>query len=160
MSSSDQPAADPAAAAAGPAGAGVFLRQPFTGGSVRDLRHQVADHLARAGATGEAAEDFVQAVNELVTNAVRHAGGGGVLELRRVADTVVCDVIDHGAGRNPLTVRAQRPTEPGGRGLWLAHQLTGSLLLTRRPDGVTASVTLCLEPRRERSPADDPASPG
>lgn len=159
MSSSDRPAADQSTAAAGPAGAGILLRQPFTGGSVRDLRHLVADHLARAGAAGDAAEDFVQAVNELVINAVCHGGGGGVLELRRVADTVVCDVIDNGTGRTPLTVRAPQPAEPGGRGLWLAHQLTGSLLLTRRPDGVTASVTLCLDGRRTRSTADDAATP-
>ncbi|GAB3839589.1 hypothetical protein GCM10029963_07010 [Micromonospora andamanensis] len=37
-------------------------------------------------------------------------------------------------------------TTPGGRGLWLAHHLTGALTLTRRPDGLTATVTASLPP--------------
>ena len=35
---------------------------------------------------------------------------------------------------------------PGGRGLWLAQNLTAGLMITAGPDGVSATVTVCLTP--------------
>ncbi|MFU8854336.1 ATP-binding protein [Micromonospora sp. SL1-18] len=93
---------------------------------------------------GDDGDDFVLAVHELVTNAVRHGGGSGHLDLRQVDDVLVCEVTDHGAGTDALPVDLPPAHVPGGRGLWLAHQLTGALMLTRRPDGITATVSVRL----------------
>ncbi|MDI6104344.1 ATP-binding protein [Actinoplanes sp. NEAU-A12] len=137
--------------------AGMVLRQPFDAATVTAARHLLASTVAEAGLTGDSADDVVLAVNELVTNAVRHGGGTGVLEVRVLDDVLVCEVIDSGTRADGLPVRLSAVDVPGGRGLWLAHHLTGTLVLTRRPDGVTASVTVCLcpEPPSATVPAED-----
>ncbi|MEV8510605.1 ATP-binding protein [Actinoplanes sp. NPDC051475] len=153
-------------AGSGPAGAvpGVLLHQQFTEAEVSALRHAVTTAVATAGLRGEAAEDFVLAVHELVTNAVRHGGGGGSLELRLLADVLTCEIADDGGPCGGLPVRLSPIDRAGGRGLWLAHQLTGTLMLTRRPGGVTASVSACVTAQQSvswpltLSDADAPAS--
>ncbi|RIV41453.1 ATP-binding protein [Micromonospora radicis] len=130
-----------------------LLSLPFTAQTVTTLRHLLAARIAAAGLRGDAAEDLVLAVHELVTNAVLHGGGQGRLDLFRHADQLVCEVTDHGPGGADLTVNLPATNTPGGRGLWLAHQLTGALTLTRRPDGMTASVTASLDQQ-------PPAQPG
>jgi serine/threonine-protein kinase RsbW len=70
---------------------------------------------------------------------------------------LVCDVTDQGDSSGELTIELPDTDVPGGRGLWLAHRLTESLMLTRRPDGVTASVSVCLTPTAA-TPAANPAA--
>ncbi|MEV8590753.1 SpoIIE family protein phosphatase [Streptomyces sp. NPDC051180] len=59
--------------------------------------------------------------SELVTNAIRYAGGPIVLRLIRAA-SLICEVSD-GSGTQPRMRRAHA-TEEGGRGLFLIAQLT------------------------------------
>ncbi|MBM0224355.1 ATP-binding protein [Micromonospora sicca] len=122
------------------------MSQDFTSATVGTLRHALQAQVTAAGLTGDAGDDFVLAVHELITNAVRHGGGHGHLELRRQADVLICEVTDQGAAPGSLRVRLPAVDTAGGRGLWLAHQLTDGLVLTRRLNGVTATVTACLEP--------------
>ncbi|MGW9195501.1 ATP-binding protein [Micromonospora chersina] len=121
-----------------------LLSRRFTAATISELRHAVAARIAAAGLTGEPAAGFVLAIHELVTNAVRHGGGAGHLHLRRQGDELRCDVVDHGAGTDPPSIRRAGGTEAGGRGLWLADHLADSLILRRRPDGLTATVTIAL----------------
>ncbi|MET8147097.1 ATP-binding protein [Actinoplanes sp. NPDC049668] len=148
----------------GPAGAGqgVLLHQRFAEASVTSLRGAVSAAVSTAGLSDGLAEDFVLAVHELVTNAVRHGGGKGTLDLRLLADVLTCEIVDCGGPAGGLPVRLSPTDRPGGRGLWLAHQLTGSLMLTQRPDGVTASVSVCVtaSPAVSSSPASTDAVAG
>ncbi|MFI7283436.1 ATP-binding protein [Micromonospora chersina] len=89
-------------------------------------------------------EDFVLAVHELVTNVVRHGGGSGRLRLLRDVVSLSCQVIDHGPGADYAPIALPRPGIPGHRGLWLAQQLTDSLVIDSGPDGTTATVTARL----------------
>ena len=130
-------------------GSGVvaaLLSQDFTAATVAVLRHRLREVVTAVGLTGDVGYDFVLAVHELVTNAVRHGGGQGHLELRREHDVLLCEITDQGEAAGNLPVRLPAVDVAGGRGLWLAHQLTEGLLLTRRLHGVTATVTACLEP--------------
>ncbi|PWU49422.1 ATP-binding protein [Micromonospora globispora] len=126
--------------------AAALLSQDFTAATVAALRHRLRAVVTAVGLTGDVGYDFVLAVHELVTNAVRHGGGQGHLELRRAHDALICEVTDHGEAAGKLPVRLPAVDVAGGRGLWLAHQLTEGLLLARRLHGVTATVTACLEP--------------
>ena len=56
--------------------------------------------------------------------------------------TLICSTIDHGGGTGVLLAGLPPGEQPGGRGLYLAHQLTGALLIDRRGDGFTATVTV------------------
>ncbi|PZG02478.1 ATP-binding protein [Micromonospora deserti] len=124
----------------------ALMSEEFSAATVTALRHRLQAQVNSVGLTGDVGFDFVLAVHELVTNAVRHGGGHGHLALRREDDVLVCEVSDQGVAAGGLPVRLPAVDVAGGRGLWLAHRLTEGLLLTRRPDGVTAVVTACLQP--------------
>ena len=133
------------------------LEQDFTADDLGRLRRTVFTGARRAGLTGDPLDDFVIAVHELVTNALRHGGGHGRLALRRDGDTLVCDVSDGGPGFGGGVPAAAKPPSAqttGGRGLWLARQLTDTLLITDGPAGATVSVTVCL-PVRESLPTTE-----
>ena len=108
------------------------------------LRHAVASCAAANGLTGDRLDDFVVAVNELLTNAVRHGGGRGHVSLWRHDDAVVCEVTDRGSGLAvPRLDKPERPSiaEPGGWGLWLAAELTDTLTLQSGTDGTTVRIS-------------------
>jgi len=108
------------------------------------LRHAVASRAATAGLSGDRLDDFVVAVNELLTNAVRHGGGAGLITLWQAGGSVVCEVSDAGGGlTGPDPGRAVRPAadQPGGWGLWLAGELTDTFELNTGKDGTTVRVS-------------------
>jgi len=109
---------------------------------VTALRHAVASAAASAGLLGQRLDDFVIAVNELLTNVVRHGGGTGQVELWRSGTAVVCEVSDRGTGLH-RTDPPQRPAPdvPGGWGLWLAGELTDKLEIKSGERGTAVRIT-------------------
>lgn len=81
------------------------------------------------------------AVNELLTNAVRHGGGVGHVELWQENGSVVCEVVDRGTGVSDP--RRDRPAvdDPGGRGLWLAGALTDTIDIQTGAEGTTVRIS-------------------
>jgi serine/threonine-protein kinase RsbW len=81
------------------------------------------------------------AVNELLTNAVRHGGGAGHVTLWRSGAAVVCEVSDHGAGlHRPDRLARPAPDTPGGWGLWLAGELTDELEIKSGEAGTAVRI--------------------
>jgi anti-sigma regulatory factor (Ser/Thr protein kinase) len=117
------------------------LSRDFTGDTLVEVRHEVERRAARHGLTGVALYRFVVAVNELTTNAVRHGGGRGRLDLWSAGARLLCRVTDRGPGL-PAGYEIRRPASyaADGRGLWLASQ-GGEDLAVRRQDGATV-ITL------------------
>ena len=83
----------------------MFLSEVFDHSRVTALRHSVMACAGAAGLSGDRLEDFVAAVNELMTNAVRHGGGSGLVTLWRADGAVFCEVSDRGAGRTRVRAR-------------------------------------------------------
>jgi anti-sigma regulatory factor (Ser/Thr protein kinase) len=100
------------------------LELDFGDGPLQALRWLVGQAADKAGLGASRAADFVLAVHELATNTVRHGGGRGKLRIWREPDALICEVSDAGRLDQPLAGR-ERPLagQPGGRGLWLVHQL-------------------------------------
>jgi serine/threonine-protein kinase RsbW len=108
------------------------------------LRHAVASCAEAAGLADGRLEDFVVAVNELLTNAVRHGGGSGHVKLWREDGFVVCEVVDQGTGlADPRPDRPDRPSVdgPGGWGLWLAGELTDAIEIETGAEGTTVRIS-------------------
>jgi serine/threonine-protein kinase RsbW len=103
-----------------------------------DLRRSAARSLR--GVAGEVAEDLLLALDEAVSNAIRHGSHGGDpidVSLRVDADWVEMRVRDRG----PTPRLPRLPGEPppalatGGRGLWLILQLVDEVRLERIGQG-------------------------
>ena len=112
------------------------------------LRHAVAAELAAVGGPREVVEDFLLAVDETTSNAVRHGAPPVGLRLWTSADRVVCTVTDHGpdlddpfAGYGPAH---GQDLSRGGMGVWLARQLCDHVDISSGPDGVTVRLTTAL----------------
>jgi anti-sigma regulatory factor (Ser/Thr protein kinase) len=119
----------------------MLLSEPFDHSRVTPLRHTVASAAATGGLAGDRLDDFVVAVNELLTNAVRHGGGAGQVELWRSDGAVVCEVSDSGAGLEDSDRPAlPAPDVPGGRGLWLAGELTDDLAIKTGEQGTMVRI--------------------
>lgn len=102
---------------------GRAARMTVTAGSLREARALVreAAHDARLGPrTG----DLVLAVDEALTNSIRHGGGSARLALWSSEGTLHADVRDGGRLTDPLAGRVRPPADGvGGRGMWLMHQV-------------------------------------
>lgn len=120
------------------------LIRDFTLENLVALRHEVQDFAVAQGLSDPALYRFVVAVNELTTNAVRHGGGGGRLELRRSGDLLQCCVADGGPGI-PADQRHNTTLPPrhavNGRGLWLARQNADSLDVDSHAAGTVINLT-------------------
>ena len=82
------------------------------------------------------------AVNELLTNAVRHGGGSGQVTLWQQGPNVVCEVVDQGPGLQGRDHHLRpAPDVPGGRGLWLAAELTDELTIKSGEEGTTVRIS-------------------
>jgi anti-sigma regulatory factor (Ser/Thr protein kinase) len=113
----------------------------------RDLASRAADASLPAGSE-PALEDFLLAVDEMTTNALRH--GRPPVDLRLWADEkrLVCTVTDRGAGlQDPFIGYGPAHGDDlslGGMGLWLARQLCDHVDITVTDDGVRVRLTTVL----------------
>ena len=82
-------------------------------------------------------------VHEAVTNALRHGGGRGSLQIWVDDGRLTCEVRDEGWIRDPLAGRVA-PSADGenGRGLWLVQQLSDLTQIRTGPDGTTVRIHL------------------
>jgi serine/threonine-protein kinase RsbW len=122
----------------------LLIADAFDQAQVTELRHSVAACVRAAGLRDERLDDFVLAVNELITNAVRHGGGRGWLRLWSEAGLVRCEVSDHGPGISAQSLDNRSrpaPETAGGWGLWLARELTDAMDVETGPAGTTVRIT-------------------
>ena len=110
------------------------------------LRDFVTSQASRVGADSRSVAPFVQAVDEVATNAIKHGGGSGVLQIWTGPQTVLCEVSDTGGGL-PDPLAGQLPHPPGqlrGCGLWLARQFSDLLEVHSDPAGTTVRLHLTV----------------
>ena len=122
--------------------------------SVRDLRGLRRDLAAQAAAatlppgSGPALEDFLLAVDEMTTNALRHGRPPVDLRLWAGERRLVCTITDHGAGlQDPFIGYGPAhgaDLSLGGMGLWLARQLCDHVDITSADAAVRVRLTTDL----------------
>ncbi|MEV6247868.1 ATP-binding protein [Streptomyces sp. NPDC051742] len=113
------------------------LKGPGAAARARQEVHRLAGDALLAGhplrPTTE--NDAVLVVSELVTNAIRYAGGECTLDLAVEGDGIGIDVHDH----NPDPPRPKQPDpgREGGFGWGIVTRLVGHVTVRREPDGKT-----------------------
>jgi anti-sigma regulatory factor (Ser/Thr protein kinase) len=95
-----------------------------------------------AAGAGDDTEAVLSVVSELVTNAVRHAGG--VTRFRLVAGPGTVTVTVEDASATAPTLQRSDAGEPGGFGWQLVRELSEDVEVSTRPGGKTVSALLAL----------------
>ncbi|HET6258604.1 ATP-binding protein [Pseudonocardia sp.] len=105
------------------------VRMTFSAWQLHEVRSAVEGSLLEVGYGRTRAEDLVLAVNEVATNAVEHGAPEAELAIwTGNGGELVCEVHDHGVLADPLPgLQAPHPSDPRGRGVWIARQLCDSL---------------------------------
>lgn len=110
-------------------------------GRIRGLVERAA---TQAGIAASRTTNFVTAVNEIVLNAIMHAGGARSIALQPTPDGLLVEVCDQGPGLPPHVAadgaRLPAPTSESGRGLWLARQFTQRLYIRSTAHGLTVRL--------------------
>ena len=120
------------------------LVRDFTVDDLVAVRHEIEGFAVAHGLADPALYRFVVAVNELTTNAVRHGGGAGRLEVRHSGGLLHCRVTDTGPGMpagRPHTAEPPPPHALNGRGLFLARQNAHTFDIESRGGGTTVRLT-------------------
>ncbi len=133
------------------------LTLPPTSSSLPDLRRSVAQTLGDLNQ--EVVADVLLALDEAVSNAIRHGSRGGEQVLVTVeSDDEWVEMTVRDGGPTPRLPRL--PAEPppvlqtGGRGLWLILQLVDEVRLQRIEDGTRLTMR-----RRVTSSVDSMVGP-
>jgi anti-sigma regulatory factor (Ser/Thr protein kinase) len=126
----------------------TLMNEVVTRANMAQLRHEVLRLAHRAGLDSRRSEGFTVAVNEAVTNAIRHAGGRGkVAVIQDDESRLIAEVSDAGPGM-PCSVRITLPPPEaiGGRGMWLAEELADHVEVRSDRGGTTVHLEMDLHP--------------
>jgi|SRR3954453_6839317 anti-sigma regulatory factor (Ser/Thr protein kinase) len=120
-------------------------RRPRARKHPRRLRHTVRDLLGTVDGPPEVLEDFLMAVDEMTSNAVRHGTPPAGLRLWIAPGRLVCTIRDSGHGLDdPFAGYGPAHGEDlsnGGMGLWLARQLCDHVAIRRDERGVSVRLS-------------------
>ncbi len=117
------------------------LTLPFGLPNLYAVRSLVSWIATEAGLVPDRIDDLVLAMNELATNTIRHAHGGGILRAWRTPGHVVCQIEDAGHIHDPLAGRRVPALEAaGGIGLWTVNQLCDLVQVRTSDAGTTVRV--------------------
>ncbi|MFC4693101.1 MULTISPECIES: anti-sigma factor RsbA family regulatory protein [Geodermatophilus] len=109
------------------------------------LRHAVRAHLDSVDGPADVLEDFLMAVDEMTSNAVRHGSPPAGLRLWTAPGRLVATVRDSGRGLDdPFAGYGPAHGEDlshGGMGLWLARQLCDHVAIRRDDAGTSVRLS-------------------
>lgn len=113
--------------------------------SLARVRRHVRRRLGVLGADDPCVHDLVQAVDEWVSNVIRHGYGGErgpvTVAVERVGDDAVATIRDAAPAFDPATAPSFDPASPvesrrpGGMGVHLMHELTEGMTHRSLPGG-------------------------
>jgi anti-sigma regulatory factor (Ser/Thr protein kinase) len=129
--------------------------------SVTDLRHRVAGAVRAGGwLSTDRLDDLLIVLTEVASNGLRHGRGRREFRLWAQGWGVVCEMLDEGPGpADPLVgYRPPDDASDGGRGLWIAQQLSDGLSV-RYDGGVTRARFAIRSTPRQAPRVTGPAHP-
>jgi anti-sigma regulatory factor (Ser/Thr protein kinase) len=118
----------------------------FRAGDLPLVRRSTASWALRAGMAADTADDFVIAVNEIATNAVRHGSPDAALRLWVDGRAGLAEIRDQGhwpAAMTPTSL-PRRPAEHGGMGLEVARMVCDGLQIKASAAGTAVLLRMSL----------------
>jgi anti-sigma regulatory factor (Ser/Thr protein kinase) len=110
--------------------------------ALRDARRLVRDRAQDAG-LAERSDDFVLAVNEVLSNSLHHACEDGVLRVWEEPNGLVCEVRDGGHILQPLIGREEPSIgQIGGHGIWLVNLVCDLVQVRSSAGGSTVRMQM------------------
>lgn len=111
---------------------------------LRGARELVRRRAEEAG-LGERADDFVLAVNEVLSNSLYHAHDNGSLRIWDEPDGLVCEVRDAGYIAQPLVGREEPAIgQVGGHGIWLVNLVCDLVQVRSSEHGSTVRMKMTV----------------
>jgi len=108
------------------------------------VRRRTASWALRAGLTADVADDFVIAVNEIATNAVRHGSPEATLRLWAESRAALAEIGDQGHWPGASGSVPKRPAEHGGMGLEVARMVCDDLRIKTTGSGTQVRLRMKL----------------
>ena len=118
----------------------------FTSADLPQVRRFTVTWAVRIGMSAEAANDFVIAVNEIATNAVRHGSPKASLRLWVTEGAGLAEIRDTGqwpAAMAP-TALPRRPAEQGGMGLEVARLVCDGVQIEATAAGTAVLLRMSI----------------
>jgi anti-sigma regulatory factor (Ser/Thr protein kinase) len=109
-----------------------------------EARHMVRRRAETAGLSGRS-DDFVLAVNEVLSNSLYHAHDSGTLRIWDEPGGLVCEVRDTGQIAQPLVGRAEPAIgQVGGHGIWLVNLVCDLVQVRSSEHGSTVRMKMSI----------------
>jgi anti-sigma regulatory factor (Ser/Thr protein kinase) len=108
------------------------------------VRRRTASWARRAGLAADVADDFVIAVNEIATNAVRHGSPEATLRLWAEGRAALAEISDEGHWPGASGSVPKRPAEHGGMGLEVARMVCDDLRIQSTRSGTQVQLRMKL----------------
>lgn len=137
------------AALTGPAQAAAIVSElclPPEPSRLRTARRHVEGAAARIGLDAEISTRFVYAVNEAVTNAIRHGAPDrkGLIRLRTVIEKERLTVHVHDSGTFAMPAAEPDPHAENGRGFTLMARFADEVRLSIGPGATVVSLSVAV----------------
>ena len=118
----------------------------FRAGDLPLVRRSTASWALRAGMAADTADDFVIAVNEIATNAVRHGSPEASLRLWVDGRAGLAEIRDQGQwpGAMAPTPLPRRAAEQGGMGLEVARMVCDGMQINATEAGTAVLLRMSL----------------
>lgn len=114
------------------------------------VRSEIAEKMARRGASGEDIFDADMVFSELVGNVYRYAPGNVTVKIDWRGETMVLHVLDDGSGFEFLPELPGDPMSERGRGLFIVNALVEDFHITPHQRGGSHARAVLRAPRRAR----------
>jgi anti-sigma regulatory factor (Ser/Thr protein kinase) len=110
------------------------------------VRRSTASWASHAGMAADTADDFVIAVNEIATNAVRHGSPEATLRLWADGRAGHAEIRDQGHWPDAMapTALPRRPAEHGGMGLEVARMVCDGVQIKASAAGTAVLLRMSL----------------
>ena len=120
------------------------LEMTFRAADLPQVRRRSASWALRAGMAADVADDFVIAVNEIATNAVRHGSPEATLRLWVDGRAGLAEIRDQGHWPAASGSVPKRPAEHGGMGLEVARMVCDDLRIDATRSGTHVRLRMKL----------------